>query len=484
MANKKKDHSIQGFLTWGSGLFNPLILLAYGFITVLTPRLNAFDSAGTKFLALAILNLVAFFFLLLHQKQQPPSRIFSVFFSTRLGFLYGLFLAVNLLSFLKAVNPAESLLSFTKLFTVFSAVLIIATFLRDHQKYLTLLAIGMSLLLLADAATVFYQMGQLMEKYPNFFDLFRAFPDLVKHNYSNKNILSSALFVKLPFALWLWSFRRGLAKIFGLIATFAGIIALMPLSSRAFYVGLALLSVAYVLFIIIRIFVDRKRWKTALFSVVILAFIPLCFYVGWRGLSHYFPTVKNFNLKDRITARLSTIDQDASAGTRTVSWRRSVKLIREEPLLGVGTGNWKINVLKYENQTAPDYVYYYYNHNDFVQTTAETGILGGLLFLSLFIGVGWAFLYAFFKGPSSGSNYEYLFIPAFGLLCYSVDAFFNFPFDRPEIQSLFAIFLGIGIAFSPKLNLFGASKVDLEKKNEHVTRHASRLSFCPSLWCS
>ncbi len=477
MAIKQKDHSIQGFLIWGSGLFNPLILLSYGFITVFTPRLNAFDSAGTKFLALAILNLVAFFFLLLRKEQRPPNKIFSAFFSNRIGFLYGLFLLVNLLSFLKAINPAESLISFTKLFTVFTVVLIIAAILRANKKYLAPLAIGMSLLLLIDAATVFYQMGQLMEKYPNFFDLFRAFPDLVKHNYSNKNILSSAMFVKLPFALWLWSFRRGIARIVGLIATFAGIIALMPLSSRAFYVGLALLSGAYVLFIIIRLFVDRKRWKTALVSVVIVALFPLIFYLGWMGLSHYFPTVKNFNLKDRITVRLSTIDQDASAGTRTVSWRRSIKLIREEPLLGVGAGNWKINVLKYENQTAPDYKYYYYNHNDFVQTTAETGILGGLLFLSLFIGVGWAFLYAFFKGPSSGSQYEYLFIPAFGMLCYSVDAFFNFPFDRPEIQSLFAIFMGIGIAFSPKMKLFETRKVDLEKKNEHVTRYASRVKL-------
>jgi len=476
MSNKLKDHSIQGFLYWGSGLFNPLILLAYGFVTVLTPRLNAFDSAGTKFLALAILNLVAFFFLSLQQKQHPPSKIFTAFFSNRIGLLYGLFLAVNLLSFFKAVNPAESLLSFTKLFTVFSAVLIIATILQGHQKYLTPLAIGMSLLLLIDATTVFYQMGQLMEKYPNFFELFNAFPNLVQHNYSNKNILSSALFIKLPFALWLWSFRKGAVKILGLVGTFAGIIALMPLSSRAFYVGLALLFVAYVFFIIIRLFVDRKRWKTALVSVVIVALIPLFLYLGWMGLSHYFPTVKNFNLKDRITARLSTIDQDASKGVRTISWRRSAKLIREDPLLGVGTGNWKINVLKYENQTAPDYVYYYYNHNDFVQTTAETGILGGMLFLSIFIGVGWAFLYAFLKGSSSGSNYEYLFIPAFGLLCYSVDAFFNFPFDRPEIQSLFAIFLGIGIAFSPKLKIFGAKKVELENKNEHITRHASRVT--------
>ena len=448
IANKQKNQPARSFLSWLFALFNPLFLLGYGFTTVLTPRLGAFDSAGTKFLALAILNLVAFFFLLLRKEQRPPNKIFSAFFSNRIGFLYGLFLVVNLLSFLKAVNLAESLLAFTKLFTVLTAAMIIAAILRANNKYVTPLAIGMSLLLLADAANVFSQMWQLVEKHPNFADLFSTLQNEIKHGYSNKNILSSALFVKLPFALWLWTFKKGLAKILGLFAAFAGIMALFPLSSRAFYIGLALLTVFYLLFIIIRIFIDRHRGKMAMVSVIIIALIPLFIYVGWLVLSHYLPSVKTFNLKDNITARLSTIKNDEAIGLRTASWRRSLKLIKEEPLLGVGAGNWKISILKYENQTAPDYTYYYYNHNDFIQTTAETGIIGGLLFLLLFIGVGWAFLIALFKGAASGASYEYLFIPAFGMLCYSVDAFFNFPFDRPEIQSLFAIFIGSGIAFS------------------------------------
>jgi len=448
MINKQKNQTIQGLLSWFLALFNPLILVGYGFITVLTPRLGAFDSAGTKFLALAILNLVAFFFLMLRKEQRPPNKIFSAFFGNRIGFLYGLFLAVSLLSFLKALNPAESLITFTKLFTVFTAALIIAAILRDNKKQATPLAIGMSLLLLADAANVFNQLWQMAEKHPNIADLFSTLQSEIKHGYSNKNILSSALFVKLPFALWLWTFKKGLVKILGLVATFAGIMALIPLSSRAFYLGLALLTLAYLLFLLLRIFIDRNRLKMAMVSVIIVALIPLFIYLGWLGLSHYIPSIKTFNLKDDITARLSTIKSDEAAGIRTVSWRRSFKLIREEPLLGVGAGNWKINVLKFENQTAPDYTYYYYNHNDFIQTTAETGLVGGLLFLSLFVLVGWAFLVSLFKGAASGTSYEYLFLPAFGMLCYSVDAFFNFPFDRPEIQSLFAIFLGSGIAFS------------------------------------
>ena len=43
-------------------------------------------------------------------------------------------------------------------------------------------------------------------------------------------------------------------------------------------------------------------------------------------------------------------------------------------------------------------------------------------------------------------RFDLLFLSVFGLLAYSFDAFFNFPQDRPEIQSLFAIYLGLFVS--------------------------------------
>ena len=43
---------------------------------------------------------------------------------------------------------------------------------------------------------------------------------------------------------------------------------------------------------------------------------------------------------------------------------------------------------------------------------------------------------------------KYLFLPTFGILAYSMDAAFNFPNDRPEIQALFTMYVGMAIAFS------------------------------------
>jgi len=43
-----------------------------------------------------------------------------------------------------------------------------------------------------------------------------------------------------------------------------------------------------------------------------------------------------------------------------------------------------------------------------------------------------------------------MFLAALGIFAYSIDAFFNFPVDRPEMQLLFAFYVAGGIAFNTK----------------------------------
>ncbi len=75
-------------------------------------------------------------------------------------------------------------------------------------------------------------------------------------------------------------------------------------------------------------------------------------------------------------------------------------------------------------------------------------ILGLGCFLAIFVITFYQFL-SFLLGSRFTDRLDLLFLSAFGLLAYSFDAFFNFPQDRPEIQSLFAMFLGMSIVVSP-----------------------------------
>jgi tetratricopeptide (TPR) repeat protein len=66
----------------------------------------------------------------------------------------------------------------------------------------------------------------------------------------------------------------------------------------------------------------------------------------------------------------------------------------------------------------------------------------------MFVFILFNFFAKLFKPEINKDAFYYLFVPAFGIFCYSFDAFFNFPTDRPEIQAIFALFIASGIAYS------------------------------------
>jgi len=427
-------------------LIYALVLLGYAFITVLTPNMNTLDSNGPKFYTLAILNLVAYIIILIGNKVKPQHDFHFSFFRTWIGFIYTLFLLVSLLSFFKAFNIYESVINFSKLFTIFSAAYVVSIILRKDKRYLYVIAIPMAFLLVFDSMTVFYHivLNKMAGKDINISE--------IKSIYSNKNILSAAIFVKMSFALWLLAFGRGWLKALGSFALFVAFIATLFMSTRSFYVGMIFLIIAYVTFIFIRFYKNNEKRKIIKLTIFLSATIILGFFLFSAGLKYLYPASSQGVYAVDFITRLKTITQDGGTfgyGGRTGTWERSFKLIKEQPLLGVGTGNWKVEVLKYETPLTGAYIYMYKNHNDFIETTADTGIFGGFLFLGIFILVFANFIKAFFKAKKKEEDsYKWLFLPAFGLFCYSFDAMFNFPSDRPEIISFFAIFVGAGVAFS------------------------------------
>ncbi|MEI6061402.1 MAG: O-antigen ligase family protein [Bacteroidota bacterium] len=415
-----------------------MLLFAHALITVITPSFGAYDSNAPKFLAISLLNLFSFLFLFSNKEFRNDPKLFSSFFSNRIGLVYTLFIGMVLLSFTKAINIPESILSFSKYFTVFCSAYIISILLRSDKRYFRILIVVIAIVLITDSLTVFYniflyitnEIGGILE---------------IQSVYSNKNILAAAIFIKIPFALWLVSFEKGWMKKLGYFSFFCAGLAVFFMSTRAFYLGLIFLTLVYSAYLVI--LYRRNPTKQILetlasfFGLLLLAFTIY-------SLTQYYLFPKSQDIYNKSYAeRLSTISKGES--TRVDCWKRSAKLFKQDPLLGVGTGNWKIRVLQYETPAKSDYVFMVKNHNDFLEVATETGILGGLLFFSLFIFLMLNFGKAFFKTGATENSFSYLFLPAFGIFCYSFDAFFNFPADRPEMQSLFALFIGSGIAFSP-----------------------------------
>ena len=416
-----------------------LILLVYVLVAVFTPQMEAFDSNGPKFLFMALLNLLVFAYLFTRKDfQQQDSAGFS-FFRSWAGILYALLMLISLLSFAKSINLNESILTFCKTITIFISCYLIALIVASDKRILEPLAIGMVLFLIIDDLYVYYHIIKYIKG-----EL--ANIELINSVYTNKNILAASIFVKLPFALWLYTFHKGWKQRLAMVGWCISFLPLLFLSSRAFYLGILMFSVAYLVSLWVLSYRDKQnfyRSKIAIY-VVALATSVILYTLVQKNL-YSKPSIYNAGIVERLSQAKPT---EYSTGERLGGWKRSFELFKKEPLLGCGIGNWKIATLQEENLTKTDLIYQYRAHNDFIETATETGIFGGLLFLSIFVLLIWPYIRSLFKKEEGIENLQLLFLPAFGLIAYTFDAFFNFPHDRPEIQVLFALFVGAGIALA------------------------------------
>ncbi len=440
-ANVPQKPSLRERLPWLSSLPDALIILAYIVVVTFTPAYMGLDNNASKFLALALLNLLSFVLLLVRKEYWNHPALFTGMFRTGPGLAFAGFLFFSLLSFTQAINIEESVLHFAKLFSVFSAALIFSVILMRDLRYIQLVVVAMVLLLLFDAVTVFLNIRQVVEG-----DI--ALITEIKGVYSNKNILASALFVKIPFALYLLFFDKHWMRALGGTALVAGVIAVFFMAARAFYLGLFGYSMVFLVYQIVR-YVKKRKIKHLAYAGSVVGAMVLAVWLFSVFQRQYFSEMR-FRQFQGIVTQLLTFE-DGGVGQRAAFYRWTADMIRKNPVLGVGSGNWKINILKYENQEKPGFIYSYKAHNDFLEAMAETGIPGGLLFLSIFILAARNF-WRYHKKTDGESDpmYAALFLAAAGLAFYAVDAMFNFPADRPEILVLFALFLAIGVAASQK----------------------------------
>ena len=443
-----------------------ILVLMYIFITTFTPNMMALDTNATKFLSLSLVNLLAFIYFLTDKETRQNPGYFGTFFTTKAGLAYGGLLVITLITFVQSINILESILYFSKFFSVFSATFLLSMLITRDLRFIRIIAIVVTGILLFDSISVFYYIGEFIRG-----DI-GGISD-IKSVYSNKNILASALFVKIPFALWLYIFEKAWLKRLGWIGMMMGITATFFMAARAFYVGLIIVTVLFIAYSAINYYREKDRHHLKVMGGYVAALV-LALTIFSLTQSYLYPQ-RGGRAAAGIGEQIASINvEDGSTRIRLSAWQWSLNMIQEQPLLGVGPGNWKLRVLEYENQTKPNFIYSYKAHNDFLEIPAEKGLISGLLYIGIFFFVGWAFLKAYFHRRQSEILYRYLFLATSGLIFYSFDAMFNFPHDRPEMVILYALYLAIGISGSYYMNrASGADTTSPSDENETGNR-ASR----------
>ena len=163
---------------------------------------------------------------------------------------------------------------------------------------------------------------------------------------------------------------------------------------------------------------------------------------------------KGSSLAERLNPM--TYLESATANERRFVWYKTDLLNLDHYWLGVGDGSWKFwlpskSIQGGYRQQEEDIVFTR-AHNDYLEIRAETGMIGAVLFCSLFGAAFCAGIWSWKLGngaaadpeangaPDSLSFRHDLLVLMVGLLGYCIIQFFDFPRERIEMQVVLAFF--------------------------------------------
>ncbi len=146
---------------------------------------------------------------------------------------------------------------------------------------------------------------------------------------------------------------------------------LFLLASIAAYLILAIMSLLLILEI-------RNKGKK--YTMMIVFFMGVLLFLNNPLVSNFYYGVRDFH-------KPLVYENAISEKSRLLSWDASIELIKEAPMFGYGTGDANAVLIKKYDEL--DYKVNYRNeynaHNQFLQTYLQTGIIGFITLLSIFV---------------------------------------------------------------------------------------------------
>lgn len=149
--------------------------------------------------------------------------------------------------------------------------------------------------------------------------------------------------------------------------------------SRGSYVGFLFTGIACI------IFISKPRWIFS--SLLVISLVTLTFYQSLttvkKGVDQATNGVKQYMQAENHTKDISST---TSTGIRLEMLRTGMLLIKDNPLTGIGPGNYNKTINQYINsgKANPILKGYSYPHNAFLEAASAKGLFGLLTILLLF----------------------------------------------------------------------------------------------------
>lgn len=420
----------------------PLILIMLFMAVDYLPRLNAADVMAPQWIYLAALNVIALFYL--HFKKNDFNASSNGLFLLPLSVVYTSFFLLAGISIIWAINQVESIVVYSRFVITFIAYFNIAILLFGRLHLFKYLARFLCILLFFQSFTPIYEFFRQLGDVSLNFIIFN-----LKGNSANKNILAITIAIKIPFAIYcIYTSKSWWRLIYSFLIAFASL-AIFFVNARASFLAL---FIQLGLICILLLYEYKKNHSRAqLLQQFAFILFPVIFSLLLSQLiiSNAASLEEEAQGYGTVAERLGSISLTAQgSNNRLNQWNGALKYIAHNPVTGAGFGNWKLASIPYEREYADDMLVTYHVHNDFLEATTETGILGGLIYAAIFILCAYYLLKTFFSNTPS----QLKIIAAFTLIIFStyvVDAMFNFPMERPIMQMFFVFIL----ALSANLNV-------------------------------
>ena len=322
---------------------------------------------------------------------------------------------LSLLSYTYTQNTAETIYTTCKFLLTTCLFFTVTTLLQNNK--ITLLNISQSVSVFALIACG-YQVFELFEKGnlkllegKNLYELNSLF--------GHKNLFSSIMFLCLPFLIYLIINTQNVIKYLYILLTIMLVALLVFIQTKAVLLALLLGSGISILVVFNGLNLSSK--------IKYSSFAILVFILGIAGIL----------LKNKLTL----LSNNDTIVERTLLWQNTWQMIKENPLTGVGAGNWQLFFPKYglhhfmqTNYLISDgYTTFQRPHNDFLWIWSELGIMGLLVYISIF---SLAIYYAV-KNIKAAINTQNKIIEAgflMAIIGYAFIALVDFPLERSEHQ--------------------------------------------------
>jgi len=370
-----------------------ILLFLYLVITYM-PLFGEIDRIGSQSLSMSIVNILSLSFLFYAKNQNDLLEKLKI---NEIKY-FVVFILLILVSFINVINTSEFFIEFFRTVNFFLASVIFMTLSKKTSiNYIVYLVVFFCLI---DVLGLF---AQSIQNLPTI-----GFT-------ANKNIAAFSLAIKLNYVFYLINRNQSILLRFFLFSIYGlGIFSLLSINSKGGILISIISLIYYLFFSLIKLKSNKDLFINTSLIILLTIIINLTGGLSKNTISTIQNSTTSFNLEQGNQDRLAYYSQVLSS-------------FKENPLTGVGHGNWKIASIKFDGNRMRDYIVQYYTHNDFLQVLAEVGLLG-LIFYILFFGTIFKKLFLNIIN-SIQSNNIFLFL-GMAFLTYLADALINFPGSR------------------------------------------------------